>query len=177
MRAFLISLAIAVTVLVASPVFWSLVRMSWAAEPVTYVEHDGTVQTATLGPQSYWPDWALRPDGAKINVESHFDAAGSRPAIGVAAVQFTGDQQPVVAQYEADLAARGFAVMRYAMETSTPDLPPRRITYCVVEGVHEAPVRVIRLSFSVNSDAMPAKLFWMDGPAVAMIGMAPSNCF
>lgn len=178
MRAFLFVLAIAVVGLVASPVFWSLVRMKFAAEPVGYVQQDGTVQTATIGPKSWWPDWAPRPSDTKVDVESYFAAATDMAARGVAAVAFSGGQRPVVERYEADLKANGFAVTRYARESWSPDLPPLAFTLCVIEGVKEAALpRTVRLIFSVESKAMPAKLHWTEGYQAPMLGMTPGDCF
>ncbi len=152
--------------------------MSWAAEPVAYVSEDGAIQTATIGPRSYWPDWAMRPADAKVRVESHFEAAPGMPATGVAAVTFRGDQRIAVERYEADLRSGGFAVTRYERLTWSPDLPSRQFMLCMVEGVGgPASTRVIRFSFAADSTAMPAKLFWMEGNVVPLIGMAPGACF
>lgn len=178
MRALLISLAIMVAVVLASPFFWSLVRMAWAAEPVGFVQQDGTVQMATIGPKSFWPDWAPRPQQARVTVESHFAAAPSMPATGVAAVAFNGEQHATVEKYEADLHSQGFTVTRYMGQFWSADIPSRPFTLCAVEGVLGAtPQRTVRLSFSVDSKAMPAKLFWMEGEAAPLIGMTPGNCF
>jgi hypothetical protein len=173
-----ICLAILAAVVLSSPLIWSLMRMAWAAEPVTYIQHDGTVQNATIGPQSWWPDWAVRPADAKVHVESHFEAASDMPATGVAAVSLRGDQRAAVERYEADLRLNGFAVTRYERLTWSPDIPSQQFMLCMVEGVGgPASMRVIRLSFSVDSNAMPTKLFWMEGNVVPLIGMAPGSCF
>lgn len=177
MRLF-ICLAIVAAVVLSSPLIWSLMRMAWAAEPVSYIRHDGTVQNATIGPQSWWPDWAVRPADAKVQVESHFEAAPDMPATGVAAVSLGGDQRAAVERYEADLRSHGFAVTRYQRLTWSPDIPSRQFMLCMVEGVSgPASTRVLRLSFSVDSTAMPTKLFWMEGNVVPLIGMAPESCF
>jgi hypothetical protein len=174
----LICLAIVAAVLLSSPFLWSLMRMSWAAEPVSYIQHDGTVQNATIGPQSYWPEWAVRPEGAMVRVESHFQAAAEMPATGIAAATLGGDQRAAVERYEAELRAHGFVVTRYERLTWSPDMPSRQFMLCMVEGVGgPASTRVIRLSFSVDSNAMPTKLFWMEGSALPLIGMAPGPCF
>jgi hypothetical protein len=173
-----ICLATLAVIVLSSPFLWSLVRMSWAAEPVSYIRHDGTVQNATIGPASWWPDWAVRPEGATVQVESHFEAAPDMPATGIAAVTLRGDQHEAVERYEADLRSHGFAVTRYERLTWSPDIPSRQFMLCMVEGVGgPASTRVIRLSFSVDSTAMPTKLFWMEGNVVPLIGMAPGSCF
>jgi len=171
-------LAFLAVVVLSSPLIWSLMRMAWAAEPVTYINHDGTVQNATIGPKSFWPDWAVRPADAKIEVESHFEAASDMPATGVAAVSLGGDQQAAVERYEENLRTHGFAVTRYERLAWSPDIPSRQFMLCMVEGVGgPASTHVIRLSFSVDSNAMPTKLFWMDGNVVPLIGLAPGSCF
>jgi hypothetical protein len=173
-----ICLATLAAVVLSAPMLWSLMRMAWAAEPVSYIHHDGTIQNATIGPHSYWPDWAVRPADAQVHVESHFEAASDMPATGVAAVALRGDQRAAVKRYEADLRAHGFAVTRYDRLTWSPDIPSRQFMLCMVEGVGgPASTHVIRLSFSVDSTAMPTKLFWMDGNVVPLIGLAPGSCF
>jgi hypothetical protein len=174
----LICLAIVAMIVLSSPLIWSLVRMAWAAEPVAYVRHDGAVQNATIGPASYWPDWAVRPAGAKVHVESHFEAAPDMPATGLATVSLGRHQREAVERYEADLRAHGLAVTRYERVTWSPDIPSRQFMLCMIEGVGgPAATRVVRLSFSVDSNAMPTKLFWMEGNVVPLIGMAPGPCF
>lgn len=173
-----ICLAILAAVILSSPLIWSLMRMAWVAEPVTYIQHDGTVQNATIGPQSWWPDWAVRPSDARVHVESHFEAASDMPATGIAAVSLRGDQRAAVEHYEADLRSKGFAVTRYERLTWSPDIPSHHFMLCMVEGVGgPASTRVIRLSFSVDSSAMPTRLFWMEGNVVPLIGMTPGSCF
>jgi hypothetical protein len=174
----LICLAIVAAVVLSSPLIWTLMRMAWAAEPVSYIRHDGTVQNATIGPQSWWPDWAVHPADAKVHVESHFEAASDMPATGIAAVSLGSDQRAAVERYEADLRSNGFAVTRYERLAWSPDIPSRQFMLCMVEGVGgPASSRVIRLSFSVDSTAMPTKLFWMEGNILPLIGMAPGSCF
>jgi len=178
MKGFLIMLACAAVVALASPFFWSLVRMEWGAEPVGYVQQDGTTQWATIGPKSWWPDWAPQPADTSMKVDSHFNAAGSQPATGVASIAFTGQQRPVAERYEADLRSRGFAVTRFAYQTWSADIPSRPFTLCVIEGVQPAtPRRTVRLSFSVDSNAMSPKLFWTEGQAIPLNGMKPGLCF
>jgi hypothetical protein len=178
MKRFLIFLAIAAPIALASPYFWSLVRMAWDAEPVGYVQQDGTVQWATIGPKSFWPDWAPRPEAAAVEVESHFNAAPGLPASGLAAVAFKGKQQAVAEQYEDQLKIRGFEVTRYAYQTWSADIPSRPFILCMIEGVQPtAPKHTVRLSFAVNSGAMPPKLYWTEGEAPPLLGMAPGPCF
>jgi hypothetical protein len=173
-----ISLTTLAIIVLSSPMIWSLMRMAWAAEPVSYIRHDGTVQNATIGPHSWWPDWAVRPADTQAHVESHFAAAPDMPATGVAALSLGGNQRAAVERYEADLRSHGFVVTRYERLAWSPDIPSRQFMLCMVEGVGgPASAHVIRLSFSVDSTAMPTKLFWMDGNVAPLIGMAPGSCF
>ncbi|HYD71836.1 MAG TPA: hypothetical protein VEF55_01765, partial [Candidatus Binatia bacterium] len=66
MRGFLIFLACAIPVVLMSPFFWSIVRMETGAERVGYTSAEGITQWAWLGPSAPWPEWALRPDGARM---------------------------------------------------------------------------------------------------------------
>jgi hypothetical protein len=174
----LVFLVVALPLVLGSPFFWSLTRMAWGAEPVGYVQADGTVQNATIGPKSFWPDWAIRPQGAAMTVDSYFMAAPGMPAIGLASLDFKDSQLSVASRYETDLLSQGFEVTRYAGEFWSPDLPPRQFVHCVIEGADQAtPRHTIRLSFSVASNAMPAKLSWTEGEIVPLAGMQPGNCF
>lgn len=178
MKGFLILLAIACLLVLASPFFWSLVNMEMGAEPVGYVQQDGATQWATIGPKSYWPAWALRPDEARIRVESHFSATPTTPATGMASVVFQSDQRLAAQRFEARLAASRFDVTRYALQTWSADIPSRPFVLCVIEGIQQAEIpRTIRLSFSAGSDAMPARLSWIEGHAAALAGMQPGACF
>src|SRR5262249_5761759 len=85
MRGFLIFLAVAFPVVLASPFFWSLVHMEFGAERVGYVHGKGpgrVTQWATLGPKAAWPRWALVPAGAKLTVRANFEAAPGFGASG-----------------------------------------------------------------------------------------------
>jgi hypothetical protein len=178
MKGLLIFLAIACPVVLASPFFWSLVNMEVGAEPVGYVQQDGTTQWATIGPKSYWPDWALRPDDASVRVDSHFSATPTMAATGMASVDLRGDQETAAQRFEDKLESGGFTVARYALETWSADIPSRPFVFCLIEGAQEGEApRTIRLSFAVDSDAMPTKLQWTEGSLPPVIGMQPSACF
>ena len=179
MKIFILCLAVLCPLALGTPGFWSLVRMAWAAEPVGYVEADGSTRWATIGPKSFWPDWAVRPENTGVEVDSYFGASATTPAMGMASVTFRGEQKATAEAYEALLKANGFAVTRYGYETWSPDLPPERFTLCMIEGVQEAasPKRTLRFSFAVNSRAMPPKLHWTEGEPPPAIGMQPSDCF
>jgi hypothetical protein len=111
-------------------------------------------------------------------VDSHFSATPTMPATGMASVVLRGNQQAAAERFEDKLTAGRFDVMRYALQTWSADIPSRPFVLCVIEGVQKTePLRTVRLSFSVNSDAMPTKLSWMEGPAAAMVGMQPGACF
>jgi len=178
MRIVVALIAVAIPLVLGSPYFWSLLRMAWAAEPVGYVQQDGTTQWATIGPKSFWPDWALRPENTFVEVDSHFSATPILPASGMASVAFRGEQQAVAKQYEDRLRASGFEVTRYAYQTWSGDIPSRPFILCMIEGVQAAmPKRTVRFSFAINSRAMPPKLYWTEGEAPPLLGMQPGACF
>src|SRR4029450_10926047 len=104
MRGFLIFLAFAFPVVLASPFFWSLVRMEVGAERVGYghkTPGGGMVtQWATLGPKAPWPAWAVVPQGARLTVRANFEAAPGYDAVGYGDIDGKISARVVAQRYE-----------------------------------------------------------------------------
>lgn len=176
MRGLLIFLACVLAVLLASPIFWSIVRMEAAAERVGYVHAGGITQWAWLGPLAPWPDWALRPEGARMRVQSHFEAAPGFAALGLAKVDLEAAPQPALEAYAEAAREAGWTVEFSHYDGVRPDLPPRPFRMCIVEARKGA--RLLRLALEGDGRWSRGSLQWIDGvqPAPALIGAAPGPC-
>jgi hypothetical protein len=174
MRGFLILLACAFVVMLASPFFWSLVRMEASAERVGYTHADGVTQWAWLGPAAPWPDWAPAPERARMRVQSNFEAAPGMPAIGMANVDFDIPTREALALYAKRMEAAGWSVTQAHLDTATPDLPPRRLRLCFVEARQD--MRLVRLTLENGARRGAGTLQWIQGQATPMIGAVAGGC-
>ena len=172
MRGFLIFLMFAFPAVVVSPVFWSLVNMEFGAERVGYVRN-GVTQWAWLGPQSPWPAWALVPEGG-LTVRAHFEAAQGEIASGFADVELKDTTQATTDRYIDALTHAGWTVSTARFDTLMPEIPPRPLHLCMIEG-HKG-VRQLRLSFERAVPGGNASLHWAEGSVPAMKGSVPGPC-
>jgi hypothetical protein len=168
MRTFLILLAIAAPVVLASPHFWSLWRMETSRERVVYVLQNGVSQTAWIGPASPWPSWAAAPGRAKLRVQAHFEPAPGEPTSGYADVETAGPAMAVIADYERRLSEAGWKVETHRLDLTSPDLPPQPLRYCVVRATHGS--RGLMLQIDREGADRPGRLFWSEPPHPAPIG-------
>jgi hypothetical protein len=179
MKGFLIFLAIAFPVVLASPFFWSLVNMNFGAERIGYVHQTvggGTVtQWATLGPKAPWPSWALVPAGAKLTVRSNFEAAPGHNALGMADIYGKTAPRETVQLFQAGLRRGGWAVRVGRIDARSPDIPPQPIHMCVVEGRRGAQLQ--RLSVDIDDAQTTGTLWWTVGPAAFPIGAKDEPCW
>jgi hypothetical protein len=174
MRAFLIFLALAFPVVLASPHFWSLVRMETSLERVGYIHENGVTQWASLGPLAPWPDWAVVPRDATITVRSHFEPALGMIESGMADINLSGSAADAQAVYAQALESQGWEVSLSYFDGTTPDLPPRPFHQCRVEARKEG--RVLRLSIEQIGSSSKGSLYWADGPAKSIMGGSPGIC-
>jgi hypothetical protein len=174
MRGFLIFLAFAFPVVLASPFFWSLVSMEFGAERVGYVHGDVT-QWATLGPQAPWPRWALVPEGATLTVRANFEAAPGYNATGYGDIAARSPAPLIARRYEAALRRAGWTVRVGRFDAILPDIPPRPIRRCIVEGRRGG--RVQRLSVDIGDGGAVGALHWTEGEMLFPIGATPRDCW
>jgi hypothetical protein len=176
MRGFLIFVACAGAVMLASPFFWSIVRMETGAERVGYGYADGVTQWAWIGPESPWPEWALQPEGARMRVQSHFEAAPGMAALGLANVDIEAAPQAALDAYAEAARAAGWTVAFFHFDSATPDLPPRPFRMCIAEARQGS--RMLRLSLERDGRWSRGSLQWIDGdpPSPGLIGAAPGGC-
>lgn len=176
MRGFLVFLACAVVITLASPFFWSIVRMETGAERVGYGHANGVTQWAWLGPEAPWPDWALVPAGARMRVQSHFEAAPGMAAIGLADITAEGPPQRTLDAYAAAARAAGWTVQFFHFDGSTADLPPRFFRMCIAEARQGE--RMLRLSLEADGRMSRGGLHWTEGASATptLMGAAPGGC-
>jgi len=174
MRGFLIFLAFAFPVVLASPFFWSLVRMETSVERVGYVQENGITQWASLGPLAPWPDWAIIPKDATVRVRSHFEPAPGMPESGMADISMSDSAANGQVAYGRSLEAQGWDVSLSYFDSTTADLPPKRLHQCRVEARKGS--RVLRLALEQSGSSSTGTLYWADGPVNAMIGVSLGMC-
>ena len=175
MRGFLIFLALAFPVVLASPFFWSLVRMEWGAERVGYVDQKGVTQWASLGPKAGWPDWAVVPRGAALTVRANFDAAPGHSAIGYADIAGKTPARLAVEDYEQSLRRSGWAVRVGRFDATSPDIPPKPIHWCIVYARRGG--RVQMMSVDIDEIKTVGRLHWTEGEMPFPIGAKDEACF
>jgi hypothetical protein len=176
MRGWLIFLAFAIPLVLASPMFWSILNMNFGAAPVAYGYANGVVQDPTIGPASPWPDWALKPEGARLTPRSNSQAAPGQNALGLATIDDApGSAGAVIARYERAMEAAGWMVTLSEFRTLSPDAPPKPLHYCILEA--RSGPRVVRLS--MQDDAAPMSggtLWWSIGEVRPLVGATPGAC-
>jgi hypothetical protein len=175
MRGFLIFLAFAFLVVLASPFFWSLVNMETGAERVGYVQHDGVTQWATLGPKAPWPSWAIVPQGAHFTVQSNFEAAPGHSAIGRGEFETDDPPQALARRYEGALASAGWRVTTWRFDALSPDVPPSPMRLCIIEGRLKG--RVQRLSLDIADAHAGGAIQWTAGPLPPLKGARAEPCW
>ena len=174
MRGFLIFLALAFPVVLLSPTFWSLVNMNFGAQRIGYVRH-GVTQWATLGPHAPWPAWAIVPRGARLTVQSNFEAAPGEVAGGIG--DFDSDDSPetVGRRYQDALRAAAWTVTTWRFDATSPHIPPRPIHRCIIEGRRGG--RVQRLFLDVNDATAAGSIHWTDGSLPPLRGARAEACW
>jgi hypothetical protein len=175
MRGFLIFLALAFPVVLASPFFWSLVRMEYGAERVGYVHQGGVTQWATLGPKAPWPAWAVVPTGATLTVRAHFEPAPGHSAVGYGDIVAKTSAQVIARRYEDALRATGWTVRVGRFDAMSPGMPPQPIHMCIVEGRSGA--RVQRLSVDIDETRTAGSLHWTEGEMPFPTGATDEACW
>jgi hypothetical protein len=179
MRKWLIFLAIAVPVVLASPFFWSLVRMEYGAERAGYGHKtaDGRMVTqwATLGPKAAWPDWAVVPDGAKLTVRSNFEAAPGLSAMGQGDISGDASAPRVARNFEERLRRAGWTVRVGRFGATSPDIPPRPIHWCVIHARKGG--RVQMMSVDIDQSRTSGRLHWSEGKLPFPIGAKDQPCW
>ena len=179
MKGFLIFLAFACPVVLASPFFWSLVRMEWGAERIGYVHKvagGGQVtQWATLGPKAQWPGWAVVPEGAKLTVRANFEAAPGHSATGYGEIDGPKSPRETVRRYQAALVEGGWTVRSGRFDASSPDIPPRPIHWCIVQASKSG--REQMMSVDIDETRTAGRLHWTVGPLPFPTGAKDEPCW
>ena len=179
MRGFLIFLAFAFPVVLASPFFWSLVNMEFGAERVGYghktPEGGMVTQWATLGPKAPWPAWAIVPNGVRLTVRANFEAAPGHSAIGYGDIDGKTSARTVTGRYEATLRRAGWTVRIGRFDATSPDIPPKPIHWCIIEG--RKGDRVQQMSVDIDEAGTAGRLHWTEGKMPFPIGAKDVACW
>ena len=179
MKGFLIFLALAFPVVLASPFFWSLVRMEWGAERVGYV-HEGprgerVTQWASLGPKSGWPAWALVPAGVKLKVSSNFEAAPGFDAGGVGDIAGKVPPRATVERFQTALRGGGWDVRVGRLDATYPEIPPRPLHWCIVHA-RRGP-RALQMAVDIDEAQTVGRLHWAEGKMRFPMGVNDAPCW
>ena len=178
MKGFLIFLAVAFPVVLASPFFWSLVRMEWGAERIGYI-HDGpggrVTQWATLGPKAGWPGWAVVPEGAKLTIRADFEAAPGHDAAGYGEIDGSNPPRETVQSYEDALRSGGWSVRVGRFDGTTPDIPPQPLHWCIVQAGRGRQIQ--QMSVDIDQRRTVGRLHWTEGKMLFPIGAKDGDCW
>ncbi len=169
-----LTIACAAAVFLSSPSSWALLNMFWGAQPGATILADGTAVDSTIGPKSPWPDWALRPDGAKVTVQSSsVDSNGI--ASGHAVFRSPERAAEIQRAFARKLESDGWEARLYAVAVTPPEIAPRGGRICVVDGTKGA----LSLRASVDEwTNRPTRgaIFWRTLPAAPLIGAVDGPC-
>jgi hypothetical protein len=177
-KGFLIFLAFAFPVVLASPFFWSLVRMEWGAERIGYVHGKGparVTQWATLGPKAAWPGWAVVPADAKLTVRANFEAAPGLDAAGYADIDGRIAPREAVQRYQAVLAQAGWTVRTGRFDATSPDIPPKPLHWCIVQA--ERGPRKLLMSVDIDDSQTVGRMHWAVGKLPFPTGAKDEPCW
>ena len=165
MRWLLLFIALAIPVALASPSFWSLFAMEFGAAPVTYHYHDGTSQQALLGPRAPWPDWAIVPDGTRLQVGAWFGPSSKEPETGHGDLSVEAEPRTVAAAYVERLKAEGWQVEANIYRYPQPVLQPKLMEICIVRATREGgDLRILQASFDLAPRSGSGGLAWSMRP-------------
>jgi hypothetical protein len=179
MKGFLIFLAVAFPIVLASPFFWSLVNMEWGAERVGYghkIIGGGMVtQWATLGPKATWPAWAVIPEGAKLTVRANFEAAPGYNATGYGDLEGKASARDTATRYERALRSAGWMVRVGRFDSMYPEIPPRPLHWCIVQGQRGRQVQ--QMSVDIDEKGTLGRLHWTEGKLPFPTGAKGEACW
>lgn len=179
MKGFLLFLAIACPIVLASPFFWSLVEMEVGAQRVGYGHkdaHGGMItQWATLGPKAAWPGWAVVPQGSKLTVRANFEAAPGYDATGYGDLGGKTAPRETVERYQSALRAAGWTVRMGRFDSMYPEIPPRPLHWCIVQASRGAQVQ--QMSVDIDEKATVGRLHWTVGKMLFPIGAKDGDCW
>lgn len=156
------------------PSSWALLNMLFGAQPTTTILPDGTREASTIGPKSPWPEWALKPDGATLTVQSS-SVASAGLAYGHAKFRTAVAAGAFQRDYAKELEAAGWATRLFVLDVTPPEIAPRRSRICIVEGAKGA------LSLRAHVDAWTAAptrgaIFWRTAPAPPLLRAVEGAC-
>lgn len=167
MRWFLVLLAMAYPVAMASQSFWSLVAMEYGALPTTFGYADGTQQEAILGPKAPWPDWALVPEGAALEVGAWYGDSPNRASTGYGNLEIRDVSRETALAYRDRLRAEGWVVDVFRYEVRGVEPPFGIISGCAVMATGSGDdTRQLYASFYLTPRRGAGSIHWATRPPV-----------
>lgn len=156
---------------------WPGAKLLWdmetSASPFGVVHADGSVQQAEIGPKSFWPQWAPRPEGARFTVRAHFGPAATQPETGYAEIGGFEDAAALQAAYAQKLAAAGWEVRPMHLTVALPDIPPRSARLCQVVARKDG--NTLMLSVTTDTQGL-SRLHWTRGAMPPTQGGEQGRC-
>ncbi len=156
---------------------WPGAKLLWdmetGAAPFATTNADGSVQQAEIGPQSYWPQWALRPENTRAAVRAHFGPGSGQPETGYAEIDGFGDAAQVQAAFARKLAAAGWEVSPMHLTLALPEVPPRSARLCQV--LARKGGNTLMLSVTTDTQGL-SRLHWTSGAMPPTQGAERGPC-
>ena len=177
MRSWLLLIALATPVVLASPAFWWLLASASGAAPATAIYDDGTTQESLHGPKAPWPDWAVIPDEASLTVTAWFGPHREQPATGFGTLALDGPVGTFTAAYAAKLRAAGWDVTTYRQNVAVPLMPDGWGDRCILQAVtNKAPYRSVQTIVGLAEGTRTGRMHWRDGHMPPPHGIAAADC-
>lgn len=121
-----------------------------------------------------WPDWAIKPLGAKFVVLAQHESATSKLSFGIADVRIEGSAAEAAARYADALRRHGWLVEVARLDTKETAPRPRSIRHCLVEG--RRGLELLRLSLERGQTNARGSLLWARNLPGRPIGATPGPC-
>ncbi len=173
MRFFMLLLIASAALAGAWPGVLLLWQIFFGAADFDTIHADGTVQHDTIGPASHWPEWALRPGGAKLTVKAHFDKRAGQHETGFGDLTGFNDAARLQVAYGEQLHAAGWDVSLSHLTVALPELSQRSARLCVVRASRDG--QSLLLSATTDTHGL-SRLHWTRGPQMPMVGAEPGAC-
>jgi hypothetical protein len=141
----------------ASPGFRLLWDMENSSARMGLVHHDGVTQWSENGPEAFWPNWAPRPEQAKLEVQVHYEPAPGHGEMGMARLWPRTSAPAAQAAYARQLERAGWSVEVSHFAAQLPEIPPREARFCLVQAVRDGKRLMFR---AVDGESGQDSLIW-----------------
>jgi hypothetical protein len=164
MRGFLLFLACAAPVVLASPSFWWLVQSETGAAPGVIVEADGAERQTFIGPRSPWPDWPLLPEGGTLRPGAYYGPAPGHPAQGFGDVSLSNAVRDEIGPLQRALAREGWSVTAVRYRLAEPGA--HWLTLCTITARRATSdgEATVQYGFQLEPAHRSLSVHWIEGP-------------